>query len=415
MNKFTKGSFCFILIFLVLFSVGCESQYLGGDRNTKWKKDLSYLKEALPKKHVNLFFSNSEKRFDNDIDALKNSVDSLNDDEIVDGIYKVVASMGDTHTSVYKKALNIYPMQFYYFKEGIYVVNTTNQYREALYSKLIKVNGIDMDKIKQAILPLIIAENDAMIKKSIPKYLMNAEILHGVKIVPDVKKATFTFQNDKGEVFDLSINSVSSDTFDGKFIINKAYDNSYPLYMQKANLNYWYKYLDSNRTLYFKFNKCQEDNNTERLEVFTNELIKFMNTHTIDKFIIDIRDNSGGSDKYINPFINWLDNNKINNKNNLFVIVGRNTFSSAVLNAVMLKNKTHATFVGEPTSGKPNHYGSVQSFILPNSKISIQYSTQFNKSSEEDSNTFIPDKTIEISIKDYVNKKDPILDYILGI
>lgn len=411
MNKFIKNILCFI--FIIIFFTGCESQYLGGDRNAKWKKDLSYLQAALPKKHVNLFFKTNEQKFNDDINALKNSVNTLNDDEIVAGIYKIVATIGDTHTSVYKETINIYPIQFYYFKEGIYVVNTISQYKEALYSKLVKVNGIDVEKVQEAIIPLIAKDNEAMVKKSLPKYLMNAEALHGIKITTNTERTTFTFQNDKGETFDLNINAVNKKNFNGKFIIDK-YNESYPLYMQKSNLNYWYKYLENEKTLYFKYNKCQEERDGKGIEDFTNELLKFMDTHPVDKFIIDIRDNPGGSDKYIIPFITWLKEKKINNKDSLFVIIGRNTFSSAILNAVMLKKDTNATFVGETTSGKPNHYGSVRDFILPNSKIAIQYSTQFNKLSEDNSDTFMPDKVIEISIKDYLNKKDPVLDYILN-
>lgn len=97
MNKFIKISFCFILIFSIIFFTGCETQYLGGDRNSKWEKDLSYLQEALPKKHVNLFFKTTEQKFNSNINNLKNSVDKLNDDEIVAGIYKIMASIGDSH------------------------------------------------------------------------------------------------------------------------------------------------------------------------------------------------------------------------------------------------------------------------------------------------------------------------------
>jgi C-terminal processing protease CtpA/Prc len=410
MNKLIKINICFILI---LFITGCESQYLGGDRNTKWEKDLNYLSVALPKKHANLFFNTSEENFNMEIKALKSSLDNLKDEEVVDGIYKIIASLGDTHTTVYKESLSVYPIQFYFFNDGIYVINTTSEYTESLYSKLVKINGVDIEQVQKALLPLIAVDNEAMIKKAIPKYLMNPEILYGVNIVPDTQKASFTFENEKGEKFNLDINSVNRKTFNGQFVISE-YDSSYPLYMQDSKLNYWYKYLDKERTVYFKYNRCQSQEKND-IEAFTKELLNFLDSHPIDKFIIDIRDNTGGSDKYIKPFINWLKEKDINNKNRLFVIVGRYTFSSAIINAVMLKKETNATFIGEATSGKPNHYGAVSSFELPNSKISIQYSKQYNKMSEDDSNTFMPDKVIDISIKDYLSKKDPILDYILGL
>lgn len=414
MNKFLKAVLCLMMFSLIIFFTGCESQYLGGDRNAEWEKDLSYMQKALPKKHVNLFFKINEKQFNDEIDNLKNSVDKLNDDEITAGIYKIAASIGDTHTSIYKETLHVYPIQFYYFKEGIYVINTTAKYKSALYSKLIKINGTEIKKIEEKILPLIAQDNKAMIKKSMPKYLMNAEILHGLNIVSDIEKAEFTFENNDGQTFDLNISSVNTKTFSGKFIINSK-DSSYPLYMQKTNLNYWYTYIEDKKTLYFKYNKCQQDTKAGNMEDFTSGMLKFMDTHDIDKFVIDIRDNSGGSDKYINPIVNWVKDKKINTKNNLFVIVGRSTFSSAIINAVTFKKETNAAFVGEETSGRPNHYGSVKGFTLPNSKIEISYSTQFNKVCDDNSSSFIPDKIIEVSIKDYLNKKDPVLDYILNL
>ena len=100
MKKIIKINICFFLVFLMLLTTGCETQYLSGDRNSKWKKDLDYLQEALPKKHANLFFKVSEEQFNKEIDDLKNSVDNLNDDEIIDGIYKIAASVGDAHTKI---------------------------------------------------------------------------------------------------------------------------------------------------------------------------------------------------------------------------------------------------------------------------------------------------------------------------
>ncbi|OAA86029.1 S41 family peptidase [Clostridium ljungdahlii] len=414
MNKFIKLVFGFVLFSFAIVTGGCESQYLGGDRNTKWEKDLSYMQKALPKKHVNLFFKTNEEKFNDEINTLKNSVDNLNDDEIAAGIYKVTASIGDSHTYAYRETLNTYPMEFYYFKEGIYVVNTTNEYKKALYAKLIKINGKDIKNVQEAILPLIVNDNEAMIKKNIPKYLSNPEILHGIKVTTNANKATFTFEDNNGKSFDLNVSPMDKHKIGQKFIINEKYDTSYPLYMQKSNLNYWYKYLSDEKTVYFKYNKCQSDEDSGKsIEDFIAQMLNFMNTHNTNKFVIDMRDNSGGSDKYIQPIIDWLKNKKLNNKNHIFVIVGRNTFSSAIVDAVLLKKDTNATFVGETTSGKPNHYGAVKEFELPNSKMKINYSTQFNKSSNDNSSTFTPDKIIELSIKDYTNKTDPVLNYIL--
>ena len=413
MKNIIKINICFFLIFLMILTTGCETQYLSGDRNTKWKKDLDYLQEALPKKHPKLFFKVSEEQFNKEIDDLRNSVDNLNDDEIIDGMYKIVASVGDGHTKIKRDFLKQYPMEFYYFKDGVYVVNTIDEYKEALYSKLIKINGQDIKLIEDKISPLIAKENEQSVKKALPNYLTIPEILHGVKIVDNVdSEVSFTFENREGKTFDLNLNPIDFNENVG-FIISGEYDESYPLYMQNPTYNYWYKYLENNKTLYLKYNQCVESNKDGKISDFNNEILDFINNNSVDKFVIDMRDNGGGGQDQLDIIIQGIKNKEINNKNKFFVIVGRNTFSAAIGDVVKWRKETNATFIGQETSGKLNHYGSWDTFALPNSKLTVQYSTMYVNNGDDESDSFIPDKTIEISIDDYVNKKDPVLDYII--
>jgi C-terminal processing protease CtpA/Prc len=347
---------------------------------------------------------------------LKKSIDNLNDDEITDEIYKIVASVGDGHTKVEREFSRSYPFQFYYFKDSIYAINTIDEYKEALNCELVKINGQDVNVIKNKISPLISRENDVTIKKVLPNYLFRPEILHGVKIIEDIDASIiFTFKDKSGKAFDLQVEALNTTLDNGeKFIISREYDETYPLYMQKADLKYWYQYLGKDKVLYLKYNACSEDEKVGRLEDFNNEVLSFMQNNQVDKFVIDMRNNSGGGENRLNEIIEGIKNSNLNDKKRFFVIVGRPTFSAAIIDAVKWRNETNATFIGEPTSGKPNHYGAVKNFSLPNSNLKIQYSTTYAKTSNDERDSFIPDKTMELSIDDYVNKKDPVLDYIVG-
>ena len=106
---------------------------------------------------------------------------------------------------------------------------------------------------------------------------------------------------------------------------------------------------------------------------------------------------------------------KINKKGNLYVITGRETFSSALLNLYSLKAKTKAIFIGEPTGGKPNCYGEVEKFKLKNSGITICYSTKYYKTIQNDKLlSFLPDINLEVSIENFILGNDPCLEYILA-
>lgn len=100
----------------------------------------------------------------------------------------------------------------------------------------------------------------------------------------------------------------------------------------------------------------------------------------------------------------WFEkiNDKINRKENLKVIIGRETFSSALLNAYEFKFDTNAEIIGEPSGGKPNCYGEILKFTFPNSRFIVNYSTRYYKLIEDDTILALyPDINIQESISDY--------------
>jgi C-terminal processing protease CtpA/Prc len=149
-------------------------------------------------------------------------------------------------------------------------------------------------------------------------------------------------------------------------------------------------------------------------EIFAKEFWDFVQNREVNKLVIDIRENRGGSSTILDPFIKEVKNSDFNRQGKLYVIIGKDTFSSAVLNAISLKQKTRAYFVGEATGGEPNHYGEVKQFKLPNSEITIRYSTKYFHWLDQDINTLEPDKVIEATFAAYRGGTDPVLEWIVS-
>jgi C-terminal processing protease CtpA/Prc len=86
-----------------------------------------------------------------------------------------------------------------------------------------------------------------------------------------------------------------------------------------------------------------------------------------------------------------------------------------VLNALALQRETEALLVGEPTGGKPNHFGEVQQFHLPHSQLKVFYSTKYFEASEQDNDSLMPDISAPATFSEYLHGVDPaimaILDY----
>ena len=133
---------------------GYETQAAEKSREEKWGEDIDSLAQQLPEKHKNLFFQLSRDDFSRKINKLKSALTKLSDDEIKVQLRKIIASIGDSHTNLRINSERIFPIKFYWFKEGLYAVTTTADHEKILHCKLVKING------KQAKASAIINDSD---------------------------------------------------------------------------------------------------------------------------------------------------------------------------------------------------------------------------------------------------------------
>ena len=71
--------------------------------------------------------------------------------------------------------------------------------------------------------------------------------------------------------------------------------------------------------------------------------------------------------------------------------------------------------IGEPTGGKPASYGEVKSFLLPNSDLAVNYSTNFVPALYvPDTPSLLPDVAIPMRSADFFARHDPELAAIFA-
>ena len=348
----------------------------------KWIEDIELLALELPKKHKNLFFHKNKEEFFKEIQSLKMKVKDLDDDEIKANLAKIVASIMDAHTSLMMPINFLCPLELYWFSDGLYVVAATEEYKEIENCKITKVQGIDINEVIEILSSIVSHENDAFLKAQLPKFFPAIEILYGLEIVD----STYSFELTV-EYKDKKVSTVEIEAFPIREAREKMKERTsellsqkdLPLYRKNEHEYYWFEYIEEFKTVYFKYNACRQMDKKSILK-FGEEVIEFIKENLVEKVVIDLRNNSGGNSSFLEPFIDELKAlTKINKKGNLFVIVGRDTFSSALLNVFYLKENTNAIFIGEPTGGKPNCYGEVERFKLNNSACTVCYSTKYYK------------------------------------
>lgn len=401
-----------LILMLIISLTGCSDvpsteAYLAKDRDTRWMNDITYLEETLPKVHKNLYFHLSEQEFHQQLEELKKKVPVYSDEQIEIALSVILAGIGDTHTGSGIGSEYRYPLELHWFAEDIYITGTSKEYQELLDARIITLNGQKIEEAANTLRPILAGVNESWFKTQIVYYLLIPGVLKyfGLSNADEIELGV---EQKNGQRQAVKLKPVSYKDY----VAAEQPAVSVPLYRSHPDENYWYEYLKDEKVIYLNYSSCSQIRD-KPFEIFNKEFWDFVQSHEVNKLVIDIRENRGGISTILEPLIKEVKNSSFNQPGKLYVIIGKDTFSSAILNAISLKKETKAYFVGEATGGEPNHYGEVKKFTLPNSAITIRYSTKYFHWSDQDVNTLEPDKVIEETFAAYREGTDPMLEWIV--
>jgi len=338
----------------------------------QWREDIKYLQENLPKKHVNLYFNETAEEFNSLLRELDSNVSSLTSEEIQIQLIKTVASIGDSHTNITNfKSNKLLPLKFYWFKDGIYIISCDSEYKDLLGFKLLEVNNTPVEDYINGLSVLIPHENKSLIKARFSDYMEDLKVLEHFGSVKNDTVSLVLLDNEGNEVTkEIKI----KENTDIKYINLEDELSDKPLYLQDQSKGFWSTYLKEENLIYCKLNTCPVYFDKKEL----NNIEKISRENSVKTIVVDLRNNSGGTyydDNGLYNMVSQLKTSKL--VENVDVIIGRETFSSGMLYALEFKDKLNAKLYGEPTGGKPSHYGDVQKIVLPNSKLNVSYSTKY--------------------------------------
>ena len=392
-------------------------------RTEEWRDDLKYLVGRITQLHPNAFSKHSHEEFENAVKALNQQIPTLTAPEIVMELAKIVALVGDGHTDLIPfqpaTGFSMYPLQLFDFADGLYIIAAAPRYRNFAGWKLVKIGDSRVEDISGILQKHIGADNEWTVKDRAPLYYVCREFLQSQRVIAPNEEARFTVVNDNGQVRSFVAKPTSLLRYFywyfkplQKWKYNPAPKATTPLSQRNPTQNYWFTYLPSSETLFFKFNQIRESG-SESFNGFTKRLFRFARSHPVKAFVIDLRDNSGGDNTIPRPFVKELSADPLlNRRGSLFTLIGRHTFSAAVNFTSMLENETNTTFVGEPTGAGPNHYGDPKLILLPHSKLVVLIATrwwQFGDPSDtrREHSAGIP---VDVTHADYFGGHDRALD-----
>lgn len=395
---------------------------------TQAKEDIEFMMETLESVHPDLYFAVSKE----DIDRLIN--DELKDiDGLITSIkfYKkfspIINSFKDGHTGMrlpndyITKIKNNDEILFInvHIKDGkIHIYDTfIDQYEKYKGWEIQSINGKKASKIYDEMLGYVSGSKLGFKESSIEN---NFVLYYYLNNEPKDEYMINVKNGDKKEI--IKIQGISLEE------AQKLNDK------EEKKQDYIYEKLNNNTGL-ITFNSFS---NFEKFEEFLAETFEEINKEKLDNLIIDLRKNGGGnsrlgdllieyiydgkytqansmdvkiSDQIIEHYTNlmretnedkeeieklkseymkykgecytykgqpsrkFLDNPKF--QGDVYFLIGRRTFSSAVMLASTVKDYNIGYLIGEETGGIASHYGDLYQFGLPNTHLKIFVSHKY--------------------------------------
>jgi len=399
----------------------------------KWREDLRFMAEEMPRRHKNLFHAMTREQFDAAVKSLNERIPTLTRNQIIVELTRIVAMVKDGHTSIAnlmtdpKIGFRSYPLTLYFFKDGLFVIAADRERASAVGARVLKVGKESAEQAYNTIKGLVFhdANNEFGLKASAPFVLVTPEVLHAVGLVEDMDKASFVLEKD-GKQMTVELKPVVRDVGAGHSIWDYVKPQGWvdardaasaptPLWLKIARDLFWFEYLADSKTVYVQFNGVADKEN-ETLADFSKRLFAFVEKNPVDRLILDLRWNGGGNNQLNKPLIVGLIKSKIDERGKLFTIISRHTFSAAQNLVNELEKYTNTIFVGEPTGENVNFYGDAARIELPNSKLVVRASTLWWQNLDpRDRRLWTgPQIAAELTSHDYITNNDPALKAILS-
>jgi len=337
----------------------------------------------------------------------------MKDYEVIVKMAKILAQLNDGHTQLqfFNFFTSQYPLSFIFCDDGIFVNKAPVALKGVLGMRLIKIGQVPAQSAFQKVAAITPHDNQQTLKNWTPSILAFSEVLNALDITPEEDQARFVFTDNKDREIILDLTPIA---LDQKINWISAPDaDDLPLYLTNLKLNYWHEYLEEEQTLYIQYNKVQNAKSESIDEYFTTltSLVDELHPRSI---ILDVRHNGGGNDFLNSPVIEWAESSLPKVNGQLYVIIGRGTFSAAQKLVSKLEALTEVIFIGEPTGSSPNHFGDPKSFQLPNSKLTLKISSLYHNDIPGDKRKSLePSILVPFTSKDYFRGIDLVLNTIL--
>ncbi len=418
------GAFAVTLVVLLTAHFAAQADNPQPSMNrADWASDLDTLYAAMQTTHPSLHHHTTAAEMDAYVAGFRKTIPTATWPEYVMGLYRLLAHVGDGHTTFYPQPDagpgfdTRYPILTQTFSDGAFIVGADKAYSGAVGGKLVAVGGHPIHDVFATLATYWDHENEMWVLRWLPFMLRRPGYLHGAHIAAGEVDAALVFTVEKnGARRDYAVKPIPAGD-DAKLQetnwvhVRDEAKIAHPTTLHGKELPFDFVYLKDRRAVYAVYNQCS-DADTETVAAFAARLFAFVDANAVDRLIVDIRQNGGG-DNYNNQplLLGMIKARAIDRPGHLFILTGGQTFSAAQNFANQAERWTQAIFVGAPTGSSPNLWGDAKQMELPKTHLHPMVSTLYWEDSDPNDRRkwILPDVPAPTAFADYLSGNDPAL------
>lgn len=371
--------------------------------------EIEYLYNTVREIHPAIYTNISEAELNRAYTVLINKADKLSDVDYAVALSEFLALAGDGHTAcgfsekIYNQ-MNFLPVRLYDDGNKITIFAAED---EAIIGKEIsEISGCSISMVIERMASLFSADTSVYKRYKAVNNLVVTDFLAYSGIVENADEAVTVKFTDGSRAI---ISPVGRDEYISATLKNNIISVARTLWHNE----YYSLRMYDEEIYYFPYNTCAS-NPDFPVDTFINQVEAVIESTPPKALVIDLRANSGGNSSLLDPFISWLEKNIEKLGFRLFVLIGKDTFSSAVLNAEDLLEIEGAVSVGSETGGSANHFGEIRQFSLPYSGLSITVSSKLFGDRSKIGKGIVPDVVISNTYSDYISGRDRVYEYAVS-
>lgn len=320
----------------------------------------------------------------------------------------------------------VIPYALNWYAGGPYVYATVMRFEDAWSKRVVKIGDYDTDEALRRLGPLVAVANERTLQRDGLQWL-RFPIANRMTGLSQSDTLVLTVEDDKARRQTVRLYPVNMrDNSDGGLIPLIPEPRNPDLRWQPPQDLFTSAWLPDDNILYVKYVRCMSreaalaEGNQEMADAlspfqpFADSVAAFLNRTPDARLVLDLRYNPGGNSADGIALARQLAALKsVNKKGRLYVAINLFTDGAAIDVAQAFRQHTRALLIGDAPGERLNRGDAPRALSLTRSQLQVLYPSAFVTNVTKGNPALLkPDVEIELRFSDYLEGKDPVLDYV---